>query len=93
MARLHILGSRAAQEKGGGGSLQRCARLSRRGDSIALLDAALVDSSQAAALAAAGLASVFAVDYCGKPASGIHLIGYAELVELAEEHDQTVSWP
>ena len=60
---------------------------------MALLAAALVDSSEAATLASGGLVSVFAVDYSGKPAPGIHLIGYAELVELAEEHDQTLCWP
>ena len=93
MARLHIIGSRAARNHDRGGALQGCARLGRRGDSVALLNAALLDSSRVAALAAEGLVSVFAVDYSGKPIAGIHLIGYAELVELAEEHEQTVSWP
>ncbi len=92
VARLHILGSCAARNRGEDGVLRRCARLSRRGDSIALLDASLAQSPEAAELAAAGRLSVFAVGYDGRPVRGIHSIGYAGLVQLAEEHDQTLNW-
>ena len=92
MAQLYILSPRAAHGDPGG-ALQRCARFSRRGDSIALLDAAMAESEEAAALAAGGLVSVFAVECGGGSAPGIHPIGYSGLVELAEEYERYLFWP